>query len=270
MTLVWQYAILTVFVLAVVLPVVMMIFGGLKNRGEFATTPFTPPVPPRIENWNRILGMPTTWQMLANSLVIMAAATFGLLVVASMAAFALARLDFRAKPIVFNIFTAGLLFPSTVAALPVYILIRQMGLLNNFWGVILPEIAFALSGYILILRGFFDAIPAELQDAAYIDGCTTLDFFWRVLLPLARPGLAAVGVLMMFASWNELLWPLLIFDKESLWTLPLGTMQFQGQYTQDYTLVMAFITLTMIPTIVFYLFAERQIVFGLTAGAVKG
>ncbi|MCL4394953.1 MAG: carbohydrate ABC transporter permease [Chloroflexi bacterium] len=270
MALLWQYTILVLFVLVVLTPIVMLVFAGLKSRGELAVEPYTPPNPIRLENYVRILNMPTTWQMLANSLIIMVAATGGLLVVASLAAFPLARMEFRAKSWAFNLFTTGLLFPSTVAALPVYILLRQLGLLNNYLGVILPEIAFALSGYILILRGFFEAIPAELQDAAYIDGCSTFAFFWRVLIPLARPGLAAVGVLMMIASWNELLWPLLVFDHDNMWTLPLGTMQFQGQYGQDLALVLAFVTLSMIPTVVFYLFAERQIVFGLTAGAVKG
>jgi raffinose/stachyose/melibiose transport system permease protein len=110
----------------------------------------------------------------------------------------------------------------------------------------------------------------ELQDAAYVDGCTAFGFFWRVLLPLARPALGAVAALVMIYSWNEVFLPLLVMDKDTLWTLPLGTMQFRGQYGQDWALVMAFVTLTMIPTFVFYLLAERQIVSGLTAGAVKG
>jgi raffinose/stachyose/melibiose transport system permease protein len=152
----------------------------------------------------------------------------------------------------------------------VYIVLRQIGLINNLWGLILPQIAFALAGNIIILRGFFRAIPMELQDAAYVDGCTAVGFFWRVLLPLSRPALGAVLALVMIASWNEVFLPLLVLDKDTLWTLPLGTMQFRGQYGQDWALVMAFVTLTMIPTFVFYLLAERQIVSGLTAGAVKG
>jgi raffinose/stachyose/melibiose transport system permease protein len=145
-----------------------------------------------------------------------------------------------------------------------------MGLLNNLWGIIVVQIAFQISGNILILRGFFAAIPVELQDAAYIDGCTTFDFFWRILLPLARPALAAVAALTMVVSWNDLLVPLVLIDKEVLWTLPLGTMQFQGQYGQDLNMVAAFVTLSAVPAVLFYIFAERQIVSGLTAGALKG
>ena len=145
-----------------------------------------------------------------------------------------------------------------------------MGLIN-LWGVILVQTAFLLSGNILILRGFFTAIPAELQDAAYIDGCTAFDFFWRILLPLARPALAAVAALTMIVSWNDLLVPLVVLNSDKLWTLPLGTMQFQGQYGQDLVPGLCVCTaFSPFPRIIFYLFAERQIVSGLTAGAVKG
>jgi raffinose/stachyose/melibiose transport system permease protein len=162
------------------------------------------------------------------------------------------------------------MFPTNVAILPVYLVLRQVGLLNNLWGVIVVQVAFQLSGNILILRGFFAAVPVELQDAAYIDGCSALDFFWRILLPLARPALSAVAALTMVVSWNDLLVPLVVIDKDVLWTLPLGTMQFQGQYGMELNLVAAFVTLSAVPAIVFYLFAERQIVSGLTAGALKG
>ncbi len=134
----------------------------------------------------------------------------------------------------------------------------------------LVESAFNISGNIIILNGFFKAIPTELQDAAYIDGCTSFDFFWRILLPLARPGLSAVAALTMIVSWNDLLTPLILVDRDTLWTLPLGTMQFQGQYGQDLALVAAFVTISALPMVIFYLFAEKQIVSGLTAGALKG
>ena len=110
----------------------------------------------------------------------------------------------------------------------------------------------------------------ELQDAAYIDGCNSFGFFWRILLPLARPALAAIAALTMIVSWNDLLTPLVILNKDTLWTLPLGTMQFQGQYSSDLALTAAFVTISALPAIIFYLFAERQIVSGLTAGALKG
>jgi raffinose/stachyose/melibiose transport system permease protein len=208
--------------------------------------------------------------MLRNSLLVMLVATSGVVLICSLAAFVFARTDFRGKSLAFNLLTVGVMFPTNVAILPVYLVLRQIGMLNNLWGVIVVQIAFQLSGNILILRGFFEAIPVELQDAAYIDGCSTFDFFWRILLPLARPALSAVAALTMVVSWNDLLVPLVVIDNDALWTLPLGTMQFQGQYGTELNLVAAFVALSALPTIIFYLLAERQIVSGLTAGALKG
>jgi raffinose/stachyose/melibiose transport system permease protein len=266
----WQYLILSVFVVIIFVPIVILIFGSLKTRGEMYSRPYTPPVPPRWENYTRILGMASFWTMLRNSFLVMLGATSGVVLICSLAAFVFARTDFRGKGLAFNLLTVGIMFPINVAILPVYLVLRQMGLTNSLWGVIVVQAAFQLSGNILILRGFFAAVPAELQDAAYIDGCTALDFFWRILLPLARPALSAVAALTMVASWNDLLVPLVVIDKDILWTLPLGTMQFQGQYGQDLNMVAAFVTLSAVPAVLFYVLAERQIVSGLTAGALKG
>lgn len=238
----FQYLILSIFVVIVFIPVVMIVIGGLKTRGEFMTHPYTLPIPPRWENYERILNQPSFWIMLRNSLVVMLSTTSGVVLFCSLAAFVFARMKFRGKSLAFNLFTLGLMFPINIAILPVYLVLRQMGLPNHLLGVIVVQIAFQLSSNILILRGFFMAIPSELQDAAYIDGCNTFGFFWRILLPLARPALSAVAALTMVASWNDLLVPLVVIDKEKLWTLPLGTMQFQGQYGQDLALIAAFVT----------------------------
>ena len=271
-TRIFQYFILSIIVVIVFVPIVILVFGALKTRGELLSHPYALPIPPRWENITLILGQPTYsfWQMMRNSLIVMLSVTFGVVVICSLAAFVFARMDFRGKGWTFNLFTLGLMFPINVAILPVYFVLRQMDLIDNLWGVIIVQTAFQLSGNIMILRGFFTAIPAELQDAAYIDGCNAFDFFWRILLPLAKPALAAVAALTMIISWNDLLVPLVVLNSDKLWTLPLGTMQFQGQYGQDLSLVSAFVALSALPTIIFYLFAERQIVSGLTAGAVKG
>jgi raffinose/stachyose/melibiose transport system permease protein len=267
-----QYLILSVVVVLVFIPIVILVFGALKTRGELLSHPYTFPNPIRWENITSILQEPSYsfWPMLRNSLLVMLATTTGVVVLCSLAAFVFARMEFRGKNWAFNLFTLGLMFPINVAILPVYFVLRNMNLVDSLWGVVLVQTAFQLSGNIMILRGFFTAIPTELQDAAYIDGCTAFDFFWRILLPLARPALAAVAALTMIISWNDLLVPLVVINSDKLWTLPLGTMQFQGQYGQDLALVSAFVLLSALPTIIFYIFAERQIVLGLTAGAVKG
>lgn len=270
-----QYFILSIVVVIMFVPVVILIFGSLKTTGEMYSQPYTIPNPPHWENLWGILVTPTFWTLLRNSVIVMIGTTAGVIFVCGLAAFVFSRLEFRGKSWLFNLFTMGLMFPINVAILPVYFVLRQLDennipLIDSLLGVILVQLAFQISGNILILRGFFTAIPSELQDAAYIDGCNNFDFFWRILLPLARPALAAVAALTMIVSWNELLVPLVVLNSDELWTLPLGTMQFQGQYGQDLALVSAFVALSAIPTVIFYIFAERQIVSGLTAGAVKG
>jgi raffinose/stachyose/melibiose transport system permease protein len=251
-------------------PIVILVFGALKTRGEMYSLPYTIPSPAHWENFSKILNQKTFWDMLRNSLFVMIWSTTGVLIICSLAAFVFARMQFKGKDLAFNLLTLGLMYPITVAIMPVFLVIRQMHLTNTLLAVILVQIAFGMSGNIMILRGFFLSVPIELQDAASIDGCTAFDFFWRILLPLARPALSAVAALTMIVSWNDLLTPLVMIDRETLWTLPLGTMQFQGQYGTDLNLVAAFVVLSALPTVIFYLFAERQIVAGLTAGALKG
>jgi raffinose/stachyose/melibiose transport system permease protein len=266
----FQYLVLSIFTLIIIVPIVVLLFGSLKTTGEMYSNPYTVPIPPHWENYTQILFSSTFWILLRNSLFVMVSSTAGVLIVCSLAAFVFARLQFRGKELAFNFLTLGLMFPITVAILPVYLVIRDLKLTNTLLSVILVQTAFGISGNILILRGFFLSIPVELQDAASIDGCNAFDFYRLILLPLARPALAAVGALTMIVSWNDLLTPLVILDSNNLWTLPLGTMQFQGQYSSDLALVSAFVALSAIPAILFYLFAERQIVAGLTAGALKG
>jgi raffinose/stachyose/melibiose transport system permease protein len=189
---------------------------------------------------------------------------------ASLLAFVFTRIEFRGRGLLFNILSLGLLFPIVIAFLPIFIQVRQLGLLNNPFGVILPLVAGGLPGSVVILRGFFIQIPNELEDASYIDGCTTFDFFIHILLPLARPALTAVAVLQVIASWNEFFLPLLVLNDEKLWPLPLGMQQFQGQYSTDWSRIMAYVTLLIIPAVLFYLVAERYIVTGLTGGELKG
>lgn len=270
-----QYLILTITSALVFIPIVILLFGSVKTTGQMYSNPYSIPNPPYWDNIINILSAPSFWRLMKNSLIVMLSTTAITVLVCALVAFVFARMEFRGKNFFFNLFTLGLMFPINVAILPVYFVLRQMtqfgiNMIDSLAGVIMVQTAFQLSGNIMILRGFFTAVPQDLQDAAYIDGCTNFDFFWRVMIPLVKPSLAAVAALVMIASWNDLLVPLVVLNSDSLWTLPLGVMQFQGQYGQDLALISAFVALSSIPTIVFYFFAEKQIVSGLTAGAVKG
>jgi raffinose/stachyose/melibiose transport system permease protein len=264
------YLVAAVFALIVLVPLVATVINGFKSNTELLLRPFGMPETWQWDNYTNILRSASFWRQLRNSVLVMVATSAGVLLLASMPAFVFARMTFRGRELLFNFFTLGLLFPIAVAILPLYITLRQLHLVDSLWGVILPQIAFELPGNILILRGFFASIPRELDEAAAIDGCTPAGYFVRVVLPLMRPALAAVAVLTMVMSWNKFFLPLLVLNSEQLYTLPLGIMQFQGQFGTDWGKVLAFVALALMPTVGFYLLAERQIIAGLTVGAVKG
>jgi raffinose/stachyose/melibiose transport system permease protein len=265
-----RYAVCILAALIILVPIALAIVGGLKTNGQLLARPFSIPDPFVWANYTDVLRSSAFWRQCGNSLIVLVATTFLTLGLASTAAFAFSRFSFRGREVIFTYFTLGLLFPASIAILPLYILVRQLGLVDTLWGIILPQVAFALPFGVLIMRNFFLAIPSELEDAAYVDGATPIEFFWRILIPLARPGLAAVAVITMVQSWNNFFLPLVILNTDTLWTLPLGVMQFQGQYGTDWGRVLAFVSLALTPAVVFYLFCERQIIAGLTSGAVKG
>jgi raffinose/stachyose/melibiose transport system permease protein len=157
-----------------------------------------------------------------------------------------------------------------VAILPLFLTLRQIGLLNNPLGVALPQAAFGLPVAIIIMRPFFRAIPKEVQDAASIDGCGPFRLYWSVMLPLSRPVLSTIAVITVVGSWNAFFLPLLVLTTDpSQHTLPIGVNNISAQYSTDYARVLAYTSLAMIPALLFYAVAERQIVSGLTGGAVK-
>ncbi|MFJ8663365.1 carbohydrate ABC transporter permease [Streptomyces sp. NPDC093795] len=254
----------------VVVPLIYAVISGFKSTGELTTNPFGLPEHWKIGNYAGILGDGMFWRQIANSAGIAIGTTVCTVVASAMAAFVLARYAFRGRELFYMLFTIGLMFPFAVAVLPLFLLLRTFDLLDNPLGVILPQAAFGLPMTIIILRGFFRTIPAEVEEAAIMDGCGKFRFFWKILLPMARPALGTVSVLAIVASWNNFFLPLLVFNDPKWQTIPVGVQQFQGQYSTDYALVLAYIVLAMVPALAFYAVAERQLIGGLTAGATKG
>jgi raffinose/stachyose/melibiose transport system permease protein len=253
----------------VVIPLLFAILGGFRDNAQLVTDPVGLPDPWVATNYRTIAGSTSFWRQVANSTLIAGVATAVVLPAASLAAFALARYTFAGREAVYTLFTLGLLFPVAVAILPLFIVLRQTDLLSNPLGVALPQAAFALPISIVIMRPFFRAVPRELQDAAAIDGCTPLRFYWSIMLPLSRPVLSTIAVLTIVTSWNAFLLPLLVLTDPDTITLPIAVNNISTQYSTDTARVLAFTTLSMVPALIFYAFAERQIVSGLTAGAVK-
>lgn len=266
-----KYIVCAVAAFFVLIPLVVIIYDSLRTNGELLNDPFGLPRALHWENYGNILTNPNGfWQELLNSTLTTAGTIVLLLVTACPAAFVLARMVFPGRNVIFNVFLSGLLFPLAVAIIPVFLMVRQLNMLDSLWGLIFPQAAFSLPLTILILWNFFRDVPRELEDAAAIDGASPMRFFWSILLPLSRPALAVVTVLAAVASWNNFLLPLLVINTQSNWTLPLGTIEFVGQYGADWVSILAFLTLAMLPAVIVYLFAERQMVAGLTVGAVKG
>jgi raffinose/stachyose/melibiose transport system permease protein len=269
-----SYAVLFVVAVAILFPLAYAVLGGFKTNGELMADPGT--LLPKewvVTNYTDVLFgeyAPTFWRQAFNSVIVATIAVVLVVALASGAAYVFAREKFRGREALYLLFVFGLLFPLAVAILPLYILVRQLGLSSNFLGVALPLAAFQLPLTIVILRPFFRSIPVELEDAARIDGCGTFGFFWRILLPLAKPALATVSVLAIVTTWNAFFLPLVILNGADQWTLPLGVMNFSTEYSSDKARVMAYTVVSIIPAIIFYAFAERHIVSGLTSGSVKG
>lgn len=250
-------------------PVLYAVLGGFRSNAQLAADPAGMPDPWVFSNYWNVLTGASFWKYTGNSIFVGITTTIIVVLFGMMAAYPLARYQFRGREGLYTIFVAGLLFPMTVAVIPLFIIITQdLNLGNNHWGIILPQAAFALPMTVIILRPFLQGIPKELEEAALLDGASRIGFFWRILTPLSSAAMVTVGVLAFVGSWNAYLLPMLLLQGD-LKTLPLGVADFSTQYSSDTAGVFAFTSLSMIPALVFFLAMQNRIVNGLQ-GAVKG
>jgi raffinose/stachyose/melibiose transport system permease protein len=267
---VFRQAVLFVVAALVLIPLVATALGGFKTLGNLRVDPFGLPASWQWQNYWDILAGGRYWRLMGNSLVIAVLTVVLTVAISAMAAFVFVHVRFFGSTFLFNYLLLGLMFPAATAILPLFIKIRDLGLLDTYWGVVLPQVAFGLAASILLFRNYFRQLPGDLFDAALIDGCGYFAFFRHIVLPLARPILATVAVITFVHSWNGYLLPLVVLNREALYPWPLGIMAFQGEYSTDWHLVLAFITLTIVPVIVMFFAAQRHIVAGLTTGSLKG
>ncbi len=267
------YLVALVVVGVMVAPVAYVMIGGFRSNLQITANPAGWPDPWDLSNYISVLTSGRFWGQAWTSTLAAVGTTLGVVILGVMAAFVIARYEFRGRQAVYSLFTAGLMFPLTIAILPLSIMLRDLGLYGHVLGLIIPQVAFALPITVIILVPFLRAVPAELEDAAAIDGATKVGFFWRILLPLSVPGLVTVGVLAFVGSWNAYLLPLFVLSAGGAsveeYTLPLGVAQFSSQYSSDTAGVLAFTSLAMIPALAFFLAMQNRIVSGLQ-GAVKG
>jgi len=249
-------------------PVLYIVIGGFRSNSQITVDPSAWPHPWIFSQYGNILKSPDFWHMAWNSLYIAAITVVAIVVFGVCASYVLARYNFKGRNAMYMLFASGLMFPLAVAITPLYIMMVKTGLPAP-WSVILPQIAFGLPQTVIILTPFLAAIPREIEEAATVDGCTRLGFFYRMVVPLSLPGVITVAILNFVGSWNSYMLPLYMFSDQSQYTLPLGVQQFSTAHSQDTAMVLAFTSLSMIPALIFFSAFERRIVGGLT-GAVKG
>ncbi|THK35561.1 carbohydrate ABC transporter permease [Ensifer sp. MPMI2T] len=265
----YLYASLSLVAMLVLLPLVTTALGGFKSLGDLRVNPFGLPSEWMWSNYLDILFGDRYWRQMLNSLFIAAVTVVLTVIVSAMAAFTFAHVRFFGANQLLNYFLIGLMFPAATAILPLFIRIRDLGLLDTYWGVILPQVAFGLGMSILLFRNYFRNLPEELFQAAFVDGCGYIRFFWHISMPLSRPIVSTVGIITFVHSWNSYILPLIMLNTEEKYPWPLGIMVYRGEFGTDWQLVLAFITLTILPTVIVFFLAQKHIIAGLTAGALK-
>lgn len=262
---------LLIILIYTIFPLYVMFMGGFKTMGQLRRDLLGLPNPVQLDTFKNLLNPQTStfWRSLKNSFIIMIGTVVFDVVLCCLTGFTFARIKFFGRELLYNYILLGLLFPLAVAILPMYLQMRKIGLIDTYWGVILPQAAFNLAFHTMLTRSFFEQIPMDLEEAAIIDGCGKFGFLVRMVIPLSKPIITTIAVLTLVGSWNQFLLPLLVLNDDKKFTLPLGVMQYQGQYATDWAKVLAYLTLSLIPAVFFYAIAQKEIVAGLTSGAVK-
>lgn len=208
------------------------------------------------------------FRWLANSLFVSFSVTGLVLLVASTAAYAFARLEFRGRDFLFMVVVATMIIPAQITLIPVFLIVQKLGWFNSYLGLIVPGLAGGFG--VFLLRQFFLSIPVELEEAAYLDGAGSLAIYWHIILPLAKPALAALAIFTFIGSWNDFAWPLIITNDVAMRTLPIGIMIFQGRYTLEYGLTMAAAVVCTLPIILAFLCFQKRITEGIAMTGIKG
>ncbi|MDQ3398473.1 MAG: carbohydrate ABC transporter permease [Deinococcota bacterium] len=263
------YAILIAYGFTVVYPVFLMIMSSFKTSREIFLDPFALPSAWTFANYIEAWGRGNFSTYFLNSVFVTSVSVLIVLVVGSLAAYPLGRYAFRGRDWLMLYFLSGLMLPIRLGILPLFFLMRDLGLLNTPWSLIFLYSASGLPFTIFVLSNFFRTLPRELEEAARLDGASEFRIYAQVMLPLIRPALATVAIFNFIPWWNDFFFPLIFIRAERYRTLPLGLFSFFGEHQNNWALLFAGLTITALPLLVLYLFASRQIIKGLTSGALK-
>ncbi|UFU08058.1 carbohydrate ABC transporter permease [Ruania halotolerans] len=261
-----------VVLLAIIFPVLWMVYSALRPVQEIAAGVSWGSLLDNasLDSFSRLFAATNFEQYLVNSIVMCLVGTFATVVVASLAGFALSRYAFRGRGVMFLVLVATQLLPFVVLITPVYLFFSQLGLLNTYPGIVIVYVAMTLPLAVLLMTGFFNSVPRSLDEAARVDGASTLTVLTRVIAPLAWPGIVTVAVTAFIAMWEEFLFAQVFLTDDSLKTVQVGLAGLFGEYGTDWGVVMAASTIAAAPTIILFSFLQRRLVAGVAAGAIKG
>lgn len=263
---------LGLWAIMVIFPFLWMIMTSFKTDPEIIFSPWNFPDTLQWNNFSRAWTDAHIGRYFLNTLIVLSGSLTGTLLVSSMAAYVLARFEFPGRQIIFYGFMAGLMFPVFLALVPLFFLVSDLHMTGTFRGLILVYIAYSLPFTIFFLTGFFKTLPSEVGEAAIIDGASQFRVFFDIMLPMAKPGLIAMGIFNFLGQWNQFLLPLVLMPDEKHYLLSQGLafLAIQQGYQNDYSALFAAMTITMVPTLVVYILFQRRLESGLTAGALKG
>lgn len=264
--------ILIIYSIIVIFPLVWIFSSSLKSSMEIFANVWALPKEIKWENYVNAWIEASIGKYFINSLFVTTTSVFFILLLSSMVAYVLTRFRFLGNSFVFYYFLGGLMIPTFLGIVPLFLLLKDLHLLDNFIGLILVYIAYSLPFSIFILTPFFKSLPHELAEAAIIDGCSDFAVFWRIILPLAKPGLITVGIFNFLGIWNEYILALVIISSGELRTLPLGiaNLYMVQHYQADWGTLFAGLTIVMVPTLIVYIIFSKKLTSGITLGALKG
>ena len=250
-------------------PLLWMVSASFMSNGEATTyPPHIVPHAPSLVQYRELIVRLRIGRAFFSSTTIAVLTTLFSLLFNSMAGYAFARLRFRGRDRIFTLLLAALVIPAQVGMLPLFLLMKSLGLVNTYWGVIIPSLASVFG--IFLIRQFMLSIPQELLEAARIDGAGEWRIYWSVVMPLARPILATLAIFTFMTTWNDFMWPLIVLSDARKYTLPVSLANLVGEHAQDVELMMAGSVVTVLPVLALFLFLQRYYIAGLMAGSVKG
>lgn len=263
---------LLIWAAMVILPFLWMIMTAFKSDREIMTDPFGMPQSLQWDNFARAWESANIGRYVGNTAIVLTMSLTGTILISAMAAYVLSRFEFPGNRLLYILFTVGLMFPTFLGLVPLYFLIGDLHLANTYVGLALVYIAYSLPFTIFFMVGFFKTLPGEVAEASIIDGAGHFQTFFQIMLPMAKPGLIAMGIFNFLGQWNQFLLPLVLMQNESRYLLAQGLnfLAIQQGYDNDYSALFAAMTITMVPTLIVYVVFQRRLESGLTAGALKG